>query len=71
MSVYLEISACNHMVYLTFPFSQAQSLILPVTLFLLANIFVVVHSQEIPMLQLVYCKSKGKFSRVCVANNHG
>jgi hypothetical protein len=22
MSLYLEISACNHMVYLTFPFSQ-------------------------------------------------
>jgi hypothetical protein len=26
MSLYLEISACNHMVYLTFPFSQALSL---------------------------------------------
>jgi hypothetical protein len=38
-----------------------QSLILPVTLFLSANIFVVVHSQEVPMLHLVYCKSKGKF----------
>jgi hypothetical protein len=23
MSLYLEIRACNHMVYLTFPFSQA------------------------------------------------
>jgi hypothetical protein len=38
-----------------------QSLILSVTLFLLANIFVVVHSQEVPMLHLVYYKSKGKF----------
>jgi hypothetical protein len=40
-----------------------QSLILPVTLFLLANIsfFAEVHSQEVPMLHLVYCKSKGKF----------
>jgi hypothetical protein len=38
-----------------------QSLILSVTLFLSANIFVVVHSQEVPMLHLVYCKSKGKF----------
>jgi hypothetical protein len=26
MSLYLEISACNHMVYLTFPFHQALSL---------------------------------------------
>jgi hypothetical protein len=26
MSLYLEISACNHMVSLTFPFSQALSL---------------------------------------------
>jgi hypothetical protein len=26
MSLYPEISACNHMVYLTFPFSQALSL---------------------------------------------
>jgi hypothetical protein len=26
MSLYLEISACNRMVYLTFPFSQALSL---------------------------------------------
>jgi hypothetical protein len=26
MPVYLKISACNHMVYLTFPFSQALSL---------------------------------------------
>jgi hypothetical protein len=33
----------------------------PVTLFLSANIFVVVHSQEVPMLHLVYCKIKGKF----------
>jgi hypothetical protein len=23
MSLYIEISACNHMIYLTFPFSQA------------------------------------------------
>jgi hypothetical protein len=38
-----------------------QSLILPVTLFLSTNIFVVVHSQEVPMLHLVYCKSKIKF----------
>jgi hypothetical protein len=38
-----------------------QSLILPVTLFLLANIFVVAHSEEVPMLYLVRCKSKGKF----------
>jgi hypothetical protein len=38
-----------------------QSLILPVTLFLSANIFVVAHSQEVPMLHLVCCKSKGKF----------
>jgi DMSO/TMAO reductase YedYZ heme-binding membrane subunit len=36
-----------------------QSLILPVTLFLSANIFVMVHSEEVPMLYLVYCKSKG------------
>jgi hypothetical protein len=35
-----------------------QSLILLVTLFLSANIFVVVHSQEVPLLHLVYCKSK-------------
>jgi hypothetical protein len=44
------------MVYLTFPFSSfiTQSLILPITLFLLANIFVVVHSQEVPMIHLVY-----------------
>jgi hypothetical protein len=51
------------MVYLTFPFSSfiTQSLILPITLFLSANIFVVVHSQEVPMLHLVYCKSKEKF----------
>jgi hypothetical protein len=61
MSLYLEINACNHMVYLTFAFSQALSLILRVTPFVLANIFVVVHSQEVPMLYLVYCKSKGKF----------
>jgi hypothetical protein len=26
MLLYLEISGCNHMVYLTFPFSQALSL---------------------------------------------
>jgi hypothetical protein len=26
MSLYLKISACNHMVYLTFPISQALSL---------------------------------------------
>jgi hypothetical protein len=26
MSLYLQIRACNHMVYLTFPFSQALSL---------------------------------------------
>jgi hypothetical protein len=26
MSLYLEISACNHMVYLTFPFSQALTI---------------------------------------------
>jgi hypothetical protein len=41
MSLYLQISACDHMVYLTFPFSSfiTQSLILPITLFLLANIF--------------------------------
>jgi hypothetical protein len=39
-----------------------ESLILPVTLFLLAKIFfVVVPSQEVLMLHLVYCKSKGKF----------
>jgi hypothetical protein len=49
----------------------SQSLILPVTIFLSANIFVVVHSQGVPMLYLVYCKSKRKFYRVCVANNHG
>jgi hypothetical protein len=47
-----------------------QSLILPVALFLSANIFVVVHSQEVPMLHLIFCKSKGKFYRVCVANSH-
>jgi hypothetical protein len=35
-----------------------QLLILLVTLFLSANIFVVVHSQEVPMLHLVYRKSK-------------
>jgi hypothetical protein len=41
MSLYLEISACDHMVYLTFPFSSfiTQSLILQINLFLLANIF--------------------------------
>jgi hypothetical protein len=71
MSLYLETSACNHMIYLTFPFSKALSLILPVTLFLSSNSFVVVHSQEVPMLHLVYCKSKEKIYRVCVANNHG
>jgi hypothetical protein len=38
-----------------------QSLILPVTLFLSSNIFVVVHSEEVHMLHLVYCKNKGKF----------
>jgi hypothetical protein len=38
-----------------------QSLILPALFFLSANIFVVDHSQEVPMLDLVYCKSKGKF----------
>jgi hypothetical protein len=40
MSLYLEISVCNRMVYLTFPFSSfiTQSIILPITLFLLANI---------------------------------
>jgi hypothetical protein len=38
-----------------------QSLILPVTLFLSADIFLVVHSQEVPMLHLVYCKRKEKF----------
>jgi hypothetical protein len=37
-----------------------QSLILPVTLFLSA-FFVMVHSQEVPMLHLVYYKSKGNF----------
>jgi hypothetical protein len=58
MSLYLEIGACNHIVYFTFPFYQALSLILPVTLFLSANIFVVVHSQEVPMQHLVYCKTK-------------
>jgi hypothetical protein len=63
VSLYLEISACNHMVYLPSHFSSfiTQSFILPVTLFFSANIFVVVHSQEVPMLHLVYCKSKGKF----------
>jgi hypothetical protein len=38
-----------------------QSLILLDTLFLLANIFLVVHSQEVPILHLVFCKSKGRF----------
>jgi hypothetical protein len=38
-----------------------QSFMLPVALFLSANILVVVHSQEVPMLHLVYCESKGKF----------
>jgi hypothetical protein len=61
MSLYLEISTCNHKVGLTFPFSQALSLVLLVTLFLLTKIFVVVNSEEVPMLHLVYCKSKGKF----------
>jgi hypothetical protein len=51
--------------------SQALSLILPITLLLSADIFVVVHSQEVPMLHLVYCKSKGNFEKACVANNHG
>jgi hypothetical protein len=37
-----------------------RSLILPVTLFPSANIFVVVHSQEVPMLHLVYCKKQRK-----------
>jgi hypothetical protein len=37
MSLYLELRACNHMVYLTFPFSQVLSLILPITFFLSAN----------------------------------
>jgi hypothetical protein len=63
MSLYLEISACNHMVYLTFPFLKFYHSIThpPGTLFLSANIFVVVHSQEVPMLHLVYYKSKEKF----------
>jgi hypothetical protein len=41
MSLFLEIGACNHMVYLTFPFSIfiTQPLILPITLFLLANLW--------------------------------
>jgi hypothetical protein len=38
-----------------------QLLILPITLFLSANIFVVVDSQEVPILHLVYCKSTEKF----------
>jgi hypothetical protein len=62
MSLYFEISACNHMVYLPlFSSFITQSLILPITLFLSANIFVVVHSQEVLMLHLIYCKGKGKF----------
>jgi hypothetical protein len=49
-------------IWFTLPsLSQALSLILSITLFLSANIFVVVHSQEVPMLHLVYCKSKEKF----------
>jgi hypothetical protein len=58
MSLYLVISACNHIVYLTFHFSQALSLNHS---FPIGNIFVVVHSQEVPMLHLVYFKSEGKF----------
>jgi hypothetical protein len=63
MSLYLEISACNHMVYLTSPFLSfiTQSLVLPITLFLSTNIFAVVHSEEVSMIHLVYCKSKGRF----------
>jgi hypothetical protein len=62
MSLYLEISACNNYVTHTlFSSFITQSLILPITLFLSANIFMGVHSQEVPMLHLVYCKSKGKF----------
>jgi hypothetical protein len=38
--------------------SQDLSLILSVTLFLSANIFVVVHSQEVPMLHLAKENSK-------------
>jgi hypothetical protein len=66
MSLYLEIGTYNHMIYLTFPFSQSLSLnhsssqTLFFSLFLSANIFVVVHSQKVPMLHLVYYKSKGK-----------
>jgi hypothetical protein len=60
MSLYLEISACNPMVYLTFPFSSFVTHP-PNHSFLLANIFVVVHSQEVPMLHLVYCKRKVEF----------
>jgi hypothetical protein len=44
-----------------FPSFINQSLILPVTLSVFVNIFVVVHYQEVPMLHLVYCKGKGKF----------
>jgi hypothetical protein len=41
VSLYLEIGACNHKVYLAIPFSSfiTQSLILLVTIFLSANIF--------------------------------
>jgi hypothetical protein len=63
MSLYLEISAYSQIIYLTFNISQAlslnhsssQSLFPPP-----ADIFVVVHSQEVPLLHLIYCKSKGK-----------
>jgi hypothetical protein len=63
MSLYINISACDHMVYLTFPFESfiTQLLILPITLFLSANIFVVVHSLDVPMLHLLYYKIKEKF----------
>jgi hypothetical protein len=55
MSLYLEISSCNHIVYLSlFSSLVTRSLIILVIFFLSANIFVVVHSQEVPMLHLVW-----------------
>jgi hypothetical protein len=63
MSLYFEISACNHMVYLTFPFSQALSLNHSSSQSLFSSwliFFVVVHSQEVYTLYIVKAKENSR-----------
>jgi hypothetical protein len=60
MSLYLEIRACNTWFTLPSPFCKLYHSIThpPSTLFLSANIFVLVHSQEVLCYTLYIVKAK-------------